>query len=107
MRKRNISVMFRMNRKEMQHLEKLVQRSGLSKEAFLRAMIAGYQLHEKPDAEFYDVMRQLSAIGNSLNQIARKANALGFVDAPLYQNEVKHWQKFQMDINKKYLLPEL
>lgn len=27
-------------------------------------------------------MRELSAIGNNINQLAAKANTLGFVDAP-------------------------
>ena len=33
-------------------------------------------LCEKPDPEFYKIMRELSAIGNRINQLAAKANAL-------------------------------
>lgn len=107
MRKRNVQVMFRMNKKEAQHLDKLVQKSGLSKEAFLRAVIAGYQLHEKPDAAFYEAMGQMSAIGNNLNQLARKANSLGFIDAPWYEAEARKWREFQLEIKKKFLLPDI
>lgn len=45
-------------------------------------LLKGYEPREKPDERFYDVMRELSAIGNNINQLAAKANTLGFVDAP-------------------------
>lgn len=76
-----------------------------AKEAFLREMVRGYQLCEKPDPEFYKMMRELSAIGNRINQLAVKANALGFVDAPMLRVEARKWHEFQIDIRKRYLLP--
>ena len=51
-------------------------------------------------------MRELSAIGNRINQLAAKANALGFVDTPLLREEARKWHEFQIDIRKKYLLPK-
>ena len=69
-------------------------------------MVKGYRLCEKPDPEFYQIMRELSAIGNRINQLAVKANALDFVDTPMLCEEVKKWQQFQMDVRKKYLLPK-
>ncbi len=59
------------------------------KKPFLREMVRGYQLCEKPDPEFYKMMRELSAIGNRINQLAVKANALGFVDTPMLREEAK------------------
>ena len=78
MRKRNVQILFRLTEEEAEHLNELVRKSGRSKEAFLREMVRGYQLCEKPDPEFYKMMRELSAIGNRINQLAVKANALGF-----------------------------
>lgn len=75
------------------------------KEAFLREMVRGYQLCEKPDPEFYKMMRELSAIGNRINQLAVKANALGFVDTPMLREEARKWHEFQIEIRKRYLLP--
>ena len=106
MRKRNVEILFRLTRREAQELDKKVKKSGLSREAFLRAMIEGYQLHEKPGSAFYETMRQMSAIGNNLNQIAAKANALGFVDQPLYEKEALKWRKFQTEVKEKFLVPE-
>lgn len=76
MRKRNVQVLFRLNEEEAEYLQTLVKRSGRSKEALLRAMVKGYRLCEKPDPEFYQIMRELSAIGNRINQLAVKANVL-------------------------------
>jgi len=87
MRNRSVQILFRLNEEEAQHLYELVKRSGRSKEAFLREMVKGYRLCEKPDPEFYKIMRELSAIGNRINQLAAKANALGFVDAPMLSQE--------------------
>ena len=81
MRKRNVQILFRLNEEEADYLYDLVKRSGRSKEALLRAMVKGYRLCEKPDPEFYQIMRELSAIGNRINQLAVKANALDFVDS--------------------------
>ena len=96
---------FRLTEEEAEHLNELVRKSGRSKEAFLREMVRGYQLCEKPDPEFYKMMRELSAIGNRINQLAVKANALGFVDTPMLREEARKWHEFQIDIRKRYLLP--
>lgn len=103
--KRNVQILFRLTEEEAEHLNELVRKSGRSKEAFLREMVRGYQLCEKPDPEFYKMMRELSAIGNRINQLAVKANALGFVDTPMLREEARKWHEFQIDIRKRYLLP--
>ena len=105
MRNRKVQILFRLTDEEAEQLHELVRRSGRSREAFLREMVKGYQLCEKPDPEFYRIMRELSALGNRINQLAAKANALGFVDAPMLNEEARKWHEFQIDIRKKYLLP--
>lgn len=106
MRSRNVQILFRLNDEEAERLQMLVKRSGRSREAFLREMVKGYRLCEKPDPEFYQMMRELSAIGNRINQLAVKANALGFVDTPMLREEANKWRQFQIDVRKKYLLPK-
>ena len=69
-------------------------------------MLMGYRLCEKPDPEFYQIMRELSAIGNRINQLAAKANALDFIDTPMLRDEARKWHDFQLDVRKKYLLPK-
>lgn len=106
MRKRNVQILFRLNDEEAQYLYELVRKSGRSKEALLRSMVKGYRLCEKPDPEFYQIMRELSAIGNRINQLAAKANALDFIDTPMLRDEARKWHDFQLDVRKKYLLPK-
>lgn len=106
MRKRNVQILFRLNDEEAAYLYGLVEKSGRSKEALLRSMLMGYRLCEKPDPEFYQIMRELSAIGNRINQLAAKANALDFIDTPMLREEAKKWHDFQLDVRKRYLLPK-
>ena len=105
MRKRNVQILFRLTEEEADYLCSLAERSGHSRQALLQSMVMGYRLCEKPDPEFYKMMRELSAIGNRINQLAVKANALGFVDTPMLREEARKWHEFQIDIRKRYLLP--
>lgn len=68
-------------------------------------LIRGYEPREKPDGNFYEAMRKLSTIGNNINQLAVKANTLGFVDAPMLRREAERWHRFQADIEATFLRP--
>ena len=41
-------------------------------------MIAGEKMRPRPPNEYAEIRRQLAAIGNNINQIARTVNARGF-----------------------------
>ena len=105
MRKRNVQILFRLTEEEAEQLNELVRKSGRSKEAFLRETVKGYRLCEKPDPEFYKMIRELSSIGNRINQLAVTANALGFIATPMLREEARKWHEFQIEIRKRYLLP--
>lgn len=105
MRKRNVQILFRLTEEEADYLCSLAERSGHSRQALLQSMVMGYQLCEKPDPEFYKIMRELSAIGNRINQLAVKANALDFIDTPMLREEARRWQDFRLDVSRCYLLP--
>lgn len=106
MRKRNIQKIVRLSRDEAQDLQKKAKKACLSEAGLIRLLLRGYEPREKPDERFYDVMRELSSIGNNINQLAVKANALGFVDAPQLKKEAERWHKFQADIEHTYLRPD-
>lgn len=106
MRKRNIQKIVRFSRDEAQDLQKKAKKSCLSEAGLIRLLLRGYEPREKPDERFYDVMRELSSIGNNINQLAVKANTLGFVDAPQLKKEAERWHKFQADIERTYLRPD-
>ena len=75
MSKRNIEKHILMNKAEAQDLQKKAKRACLSEGGLIRLLLRGYEPREKPDERFYDVMRELSSIGNNINQIARSVNA--------------------------------
>ena len=78
MSKRNIEKHILMTKAEAQDLQKKAKRACLSEGGLIRLVLKGYEPREKPDERFYDVMRELSSIGNNINQIARTVNARGF-----------------------------
>ena len=104
--KRTIKKQFWFSRDEAQDLQKKAKKACLSEAGLIRLLLRGYEPREKPDERFYDVMRELSSIGNNINQLAVKANALGFVDAPQLKKEAERWHKFQADIERTYLRPD-
>ena len=71
MRKRNVAILFRLNKKEAEALDKKVKKSGLNREAYLRQLISGVVPKDAPPPDYYSMMRELHKIGNNLNQIAR------------------------------------
>ena len=84
MLKRNVQILFRLTREEADRFKKKVKKSGLSQEAYLRQIIKGLVPTDAPPPDYYSMMRELHAIGNNLNQLAYKANALGVLDAANY-----------------------
>lgn len=95
-----------LNRAEAQDLRKKAKKACLSEAALIRMLLKGYEPREKPDDRFYEVMRELSAIGNNIHQLSAKANALNFIDAPMLQREIKRWAKFQTKIEEEFLCPD-
>ena len=104
-RKRNIPIRVWLSRSENAELNRKAKMTGLPKSTVIRLLLHGYEPREKPDARFYEAMRQLSAIGNNINQLAVKANALGFIDAPMLKAEALRWHRFQADVEAVFLRP--
>lgn len=105
MRNRQIKKQVWLNREEATYLKKKSKKAGINESELIRNLIIGYEPKEKPDDRFYDMMKELRAIGNNLNQIARRANSLNFVDVNTYKKEVKKLNDFIIEIKKKILLP--
>ena len=104
--KRTVKKQFWLSRDEAQELQRKAKKACLSEAGLIRLLVKGYEPKEKPDDRFYDVMRELSAIGNNLHQLTAKANTLGFIDAPLLRKETEKWNKFQCEVERLILRPE-
>ena len=79
MRTRNIDKHIRLSPEEDAHLKKQMKLSGLSAAALIRIIIKGADVKPIPPEQLAEILRQLSAIGNNINQIARVANGAGRV----------------------------
>ena len=92
MNKRNYEIKIRLTAQEMEHLNRLVAASKLSREAYLRKLISGVVPREAPPPDFFSMMQQLHYIGNNLNQIAVKAHTLNAIDAKHYDEGVRMFE---------------
>ena len=81
--KQRIKKQFWLSPQDARELKRKAKLCGITETAVIRILPHGYEPKEKPDARFYEAMRQLSAIGNNINQLAVKANTLGFIDTPM------------------------
>ena len=99
MRARNNRMMLRLSDNECQTLKQSSEKVGVPREVYLRMLIMGTQPKEKPSADFYGMMKELNAIGNSLNQIAKRVNSTGNIyqddmnEVKELMNKVWHTQK--------------
>lgn len=94
MRKRPIAVLFRLNKQEHQHLKEQADLSGYSTEQYIRSLIADAEMKPRPPGELSEILRQLSGIGNNINQIAKTANTYDRVR----REDVEHILQMQTKI---------
>lgn len=90
-RKNRIEV--RLNNEELAFLNSEVEKSGLSREEYLRSLIKKIVPANKPTHELVEVIKQLRMIGNNLNQIAVIAYKTSTIDVIKYKYESEKLQK--------------
>ena len=77
MRKRNRHVSVWMTEQEYLHLKKQAECAGLGIDPFIRNLVSGTEIKPRPPEEYAALLRELSGIGNNINQLAHWANARG------------------------------
>jgi hypothetical protein len=97
---RTKKVTFRVTPSEKEHLKIESGKAGLPVEPFLRRLVLGVDLQPRPPAELTEILRQLTAIGNNINQIARVANSAGKV----HQADLEYIKTLQSMIWQKIKL---
>ena len=75
MRKRNRHVSVWMNEQEYRHLKRQAEIAGMGMDPFIRSLVLGIQLRPRPPDTYAALLRELSAIGHNVNQIAHNTNA--------------------------------
>ena len=77
MRKRNHVIPVRLNTKELRFLEEQVEKSGLSREEYIRSIVMGGEVRARPCEHHTELLRKISGLCNNANQLARVANTCG------------------------------
>ena len=104
--KQRIKKQFWLSPQDARELKRKAKLCGITETAVIRILLRGYEPKEKPGKELFEALRQLSAIGNNVHQLTAKANALGFIDAPMLHKDVKEWRAFRADIVRRFISPD-
>lgn len=72
---RTKKITVRLTDKEYAKLREMSETSGLKMEPVIRKLLVGYEIRPRPNATYIKLIKELSAVGNNLNQIAHLANA--------------------------------
>ena len=84
-------VSLRLDSTEYAHLKQLSIDTGLKMEPVIRRLIVGAEQRPRPPDELAELLRQLSGMAVNINQIAKVANASGFVR----MDEIAHIKMMQ------------
>jgi len=74
MRRRNIKLFFWVSEFERDYINSEVIKTKLSREAFVRSRLLGNPIPLCDHPDLSHLIRELNAIGNNINQLARQAN---------------------------------
>lgn len=106
MKNRTVDLHIRLTEEEASELKRKAKMCRITQSALIRILLNGYEPRQAPDERFYEAMRQLSAIGNNLNQLARNVNSLGLLDGAEYKRQAKKLWSLQNEIEKEFLRPK-
>lgn len=88
MRSRKKEIILWLSDEEYEKLKTQVAKTGLSMQSYLRTILKQVRPKERPPLDLIEVLRNLSQINNNMNQIAAKANSIGFIDTRAYWKNV-------------------
>lgn len=84
----------RLNEQEYAHLKRLSETTGLKMEPLIRQLILGRDVKPRPPENLAELLRQISAVGNNINQIAKVANSSKFIRS----EDIEEIQKMQDEL---------
>lgn len=84
----------RLNEQEYAHLKRQSEITGLKMEPLIRQLILGRDVKPRPPENLAALLRQMSAMGNNINQIAKVANSSKFIRS----EDIEAIQKMQDEL---------
>ena len=82
------AILLRLDKEEFDRVTALANATVLSREAFIREALRGTTLHERPPAEYGEIVRELRGIGSNVHQLLLKARTLDYVDEIMLQKTI-------------------
>lgn len=105
MAEKKVEIKVRLTPKEAARLQRLVKRTGLSREAYLRHLIGGVVPQEIPPPDYYAFMERLYRVGNLLEQISRQAQTMGMINTVQYKEAVGQFHQLVEEVTAAVILP--
>ena len=102
MRKRSHRVVFYLDDEEFSAFIEKVKRTSLSREGFIRNMLADVVIKERPPADAPYLLREFKRIGNNINQILLIANTNGFLDTPRLRSALEELKEADRLVFRTY-----
>lgn len=74
MKDSKIKMTVRLTEREHKHLQRQAANAGLKMEPFIRKLIMDTDIQPRPPDNIAQLIREINAVGNNINQIAKKVN---------------------------------
>lgn len=85
-RTRQHKIEVRLNDEEYFKLKDTISLMGTNRSEYLRKLIVGTRIKEKPPDNFYKYMKEFSLMGSNLNQIAERINTITKIEDWEYED---------------------
>lgn len=101
-RKRRHVIPLRLTEKELQHLNRQAEQSGMSREKFLRALVMDKTIHPRPCTHHEDLLRKVSGLCNNANQLAHRANSTGVAGQESVDKMIRISQEIWKEVKSQW-----
>ncbi len=106
MRNRTNTFSVRLSEKELETLNKAIEKCGLTKSAFIRAVAKQYLPKPRPPNGYDEMLSELTDISTNLYYLSDIASNTGKIDANDIREQAGRLDKAILQINKFYTVPE-
>ena len=100
MRNRQNRLEIRLSNAEDVKLREMMRETGFNASQFVRSLITHTEIHTRPPDELMKMLRELSAIGNNVNQLAHKANGIGEIETAEVQKMRDAFDRLCKEVKK-------
>lgn len=103
---RNCRFEVRLTNEELRDLEKKARKAKLNKSTLARRAISGLEVKEAPPVDVPLLIREVRRVGYNIDQLLKRANSQGFIDAPLLRNALNENYEVSQKILSAYSAKE-